>query len=77
VTFKLTVTVREGVFVYAGTRLDGSSKWAYYARKPDGSFEGEPPPIRMKVLVSKEKRDYAKYADQKGPRALAYAGKPH
>jgi hypothetical protein len=77
VIFKLTVTVREGVFVYAGTRLDGSSKWAYYAHQPDGSFKGEPPPIRMKVLVSKEKKDYAKDADRKGPRAPVYAGKPH
>lgn len=56
----ITVTTKEGTFLYDGVRADGSARWPFYRKEDDGSLKGGAAPKRFRRALSKNKKNKGK-----------------
>jgi len=54
----ITITTDEGAFVFTGTDHDGSAKWAFLKRTPEGFFPGKAP-RSVQARFEKQRREAA------------------
>jgi hypothetical protein len=53
-TSDVTVTIREGTFVFQGERPDGSADWRFFRSTPEG-WKQSPVPKRFAKFLRKER----------------------
>jgi len=52
----ITITTKEGVFLYAGVDSEGRARWPFYRRKRNGDMEPTPTPTRWKNIIKSQQR---------------------
>lgn len=58
----ITVQVKEGTFVYAGTDHSGNARWPFFKKDDKGQMVGRPTPRRFKRILKAEARKEAERA---------------
>lgn len=52
----ITITTKEGVFLYDGVDAEGRARWPFYRRKRNGDMESTPTPKRWKNIIKSQQR---------------------